>query len=923
PALAAARRLFPDIPAAFSLSGALEDGLLALRHGRLSLSARAAGLNAAASGLSVSRLRSALAASLSLDDPRLVSLSLSALSADSLSLPDNGALSALSSDSLSFLLDARGPAPLLSGSGLVRFASWDAPDGLVRRGSLRFRASAALAPAPSLRALTASLSADALFSGDSLIRGASLSADLLPDGSWAVKGRADSLSSPSWSVLRPAAEGTLVPSERGLRFSGLVTVEGASLSGLAASLPRASLTVSTLTVAPDGSLSLEPSPLSLPFGAGALSLAASGDSFSSRIELAVSDLSSLTSSFPLLSDGGRNAFSGSASLSADLSSGRGGLSLSLSASLALDGWSLPGLYGSEGENLSASLDASLSLPPGRSDALFSLRCRLRPGDLMVGDYFFSLSDELDLRARGVLDPSSGDGSLSSFSLSFPLLFASLRGGATFSRWSPVSVEAAVSALDLRKTTDFFYTSQLAPGDEPLFSAEGVFDLKAAWKAAPGALPVLTLSLSGKDAAFELSPSSPSSLVAVFDGDAAASLRIEAAPDGGSRCSLSLSAPGLSLIYGPASASLAPLSLSASLALAAAGGFSLSGRLETGGSLSVEGASPGSFLLSVEGMRLDFPFSLASSAAFDTPEAPAGSLAFSSLSLAGLKARSPRLPLRLSRNRLELPSGLVLEGEGGALSIGAFLVRDVLNPAAGGGAVVETSSLHMRPVLDALGLPPFDGLLSLSWRASVGEDGLRLSGSARLKAFGGSLTLEDPFFAPGRYPSFGFAELLVENIDLFALTSSFEGYAASVSGNLCGYVRDFVWAYGEPQRFRLWLHTVPMKGRRQIITAGVVNVIALNSPEVRSAMKLFNLTRFPYAYIRLGARLENGVISVSNLPDGAPGGRDNILLKGKRAGFFRLILRVAGSVRGDWRSVWGSVKEAVNSLGSGASLEIVH
>ena len=193
----------------------------------------------------------------------------------------------------------------------------------------------------------------------------------------------------------------------------------------------------------------------------------------------------------------------------------------------------------------------------------------------------------------------------------------------------------------------------------------------------------------------------------------------------------------------------------------------------------------------------------------------------------------------------------------------------------------------------------------------------------LEAFGGEASLGMPYISMGKYPAFGFDELLFNGIDMLTLTRSFEGFA-SLSGIFDGYVKDFQYRYDAPQRFKLWLHNVRRKGVKQVITAGIVNVIALNSAEVRAAMKLLNMEKFKYKFLRIGASVEDGVLRLSSARDGAPVEYEQaILLMGKRSGFLRLILRVAGRVEGDWTAVWGSLKKSVTSMKEGSGLEVIH
>ncbi|MDZ7815186.1 MAG: hypothetical protein U5N86_04005 [Planctomycetota bacterium] len=240
--------------------------------------------------------------------------------------------------------------------------------------------------------------------------------------------------------------------------------------------------------------------------------------------------------------------------------------------------------------------------------------------------------------------------------------------------------------------------------------------------------------------------------------------------------------------------------------------------------------------------------------------------------------------------------------------------------------ISFEDIDTRYVAGEFGIDAFEGDVDGEYTVSLSEGRFDISGGGVLTAFGGDISFGSFYFVPGKYPEFGFDSVEFHDVDLMLMTAPFEDIAASISGNLQGYIRDFKWSYGSPSAFRIWLHSEPFPGREQRITAGVVNTIE----EARKHMDTFNLEIFDYKYIHIGAKLERGIVQISGLPEGEPGtAEQNVLLMGDRMflfslgkiSIFRMIIRVAGAARGDWPTVWGSIQRAIENIESGEGLEV--
>ncbi len=656
----------------------------------------------------------------------------------------------------------------------------------------------------------------------------------------------------------------------------------------------------------------------LPFASGHASFNYGGEVSSATISAKLSNIQAALNAMPTIAELVPGEFDGEAELSAkaDIVSGVVNAEFALSTAIAGYEISEPEIMG---EGFGAKLSGSIQLKDGAVQD-FKVQTAITVGDLLAGNYYFSIAEEFTASAQGSYGEEKGL-EISSASLKFARLFDEIRiNSASVAPNGDVTADLAISGLNIDRTIKFFYTEQLAKGEEVLYRARGTANGKMSLRSAGATLDAnVVLDCMGFSCSLK-----PYRGATPIDLQTDELLQISAgfhAEGQDPRINAQLNAGKLFFGYGDVIGELETLSFGSLFDLSK-GGLLADGVLKASGFAELDGPNEGVDILSLHDFELELPFRFANTALHGS-ELKEGILLAKSLSFAGYVEKDVILTLTVWDNLLRITEPIHLRSGDSEILISDFVINDFTLNNRKGGVKIALQHVSTQILLDSMGLDAFEGVIEGGFDGTIDGTGMSLKGSAVLSAFGGTVSITDPYFIAGRYSQFGFSEVIIENIDLLEMTSAFEGYAASVSGNISGYIKNFAYAYGSPSKFELWLHTDKKKGRKQLITAGVVNVIALNSSEVRTAMKIFNLTKFKYKYIRIGASLREGRLRVSSAPDGRPveGEKESILLMGQRSGFFRLILRVAGKVEGDWRSIWSSIKSAVKSIGEGGELEV--
>jgi len=660
----------------------------------------------------------------------------------------------------------------------------------------------------------------------------------------------------------------------------------------------------------------------LPFANGSASGEMNPNSSAVSLKISLADIAAALDMVPEIKKMLEATLKGHLDFNGKLSQAAGIMSAEGGSTIALTEYSLDKL-----EVMGTSFDAVVSgqISVGKDAILFDVKADLKGGEMMVGSMYFDVLDRTTIEAKGEYSLADGTLTLASLILSAPgrcerfeLSNTVIGPGGSVVRGS-----ATFAGADIGKILDIFYIKQMAPGEKPRFTGKGLASGTVDFDISPDrANCVVRVSIEGfscgvtpfrggKPVLAEFS--STVNLLATVSRDAEGSLTFDAGLSSGKLLA------GLSSIL----AEFDGLNLKMN-GSSAGSDWSVGGKLTAAGSATIAGTRIDVDLLAANNFAIDLPFLVSSKDLADPPPVQAGKLTAKRLAMAGFEAKELELGLTLWNNVFATDRELKLEAGAGSINLGVLRIDSLTSPSRHGDSILELKDVGTSVIMEAMALTSFDGVITGKFGVNLSGSAFTFPGRADLKMFGGEVSITDFHFKAERYPEFGFAEMVITNIDLYELTKPFQSFAASVAGNLCGYVRNFRYSGGEPVSFDLWLHTEPYAGRKQLITAGIVNVIALNSEEVRTAMKFFNLETSAYKYIRIGASVRDGKLRISSAPDGkSVSEAESILLMGKKTSILgtRLILRVAGNVEGDWRAVWGSLAEGIGGMQAGNKLKV--
>jgi hypothetical protein len=263
--------------------------------------------------------------------------------------------------------------------------------------------------------------------------------------------------------------------------------------------------------------------------------------------------------------------------------------------------------------------------------------------------------------------------------------------------------------------------------------------------------------------------------------------------------------------------------------------------------------------------------------------PHGSLSIQSAALPFLSEQSLNLPLTAKPNQLFLAMPVTLKVSGGDLEFDPVQFAHLLS-----GFSVETGlsvDLHdIRPFLSEIWSKPPEGSVKGKLQPIRFEKGaLSTRGEIEVKTAGGEIVLYDlgaeGLFTPA--PLF----MLNGRINDLSLTELTQDTTfGKIEGSIQGTIRNLHIAYGQPQRFDLFMETVEKEDQRQRISVRAVDNIARigggQSPFMGVAGTFASFFReFPYDKIGIRASLENDVFRVNGTIK--EGGKEYLV---KRSGF---------------------------------------
>ncbi|MFP4036189.1 MAG: hypothetical protein ACLFUE_01575, partial [Desulfobacteraceae bacterium] len=273
-------------------------------------------------------------------------------------------------------------------------------------------------------------------------------------------------------------------------------------------------------------------------------------------------------------------------------------------------------------------------------------------------------------------------------------------------------------------------------------------------------------------------------------------------------------------------------------------------------------------IGLNGLDLSLPFIYRSNGrGRATDPAPTGSLSVEALEIPPLPVQGVSLPIEAEANRLLVPHQAEVLIPGGVVRLGPWDFE--LRP--GRGLLAETSlsldEMELRPLLSRIWPGSPQGVVTGALDPVTYREGvLSTGGGLEAAAFGGRIMISD-ISASGvfsRTPSLHL-DARWEDLDLEQITSGTS--FGLVRGVLTGWVRDLEFAYGQPQKFELFLETIPVKGVDQRISVKAVDNISKigggGSPFAGMAGIFASLFKeFPYEKIGIRASLENDVFKIN-------------------------------------------------------------
>lgn len=259
----------------------------------------------------------------------------------------------------------------------------------------------------------------------------------------------------------------------------------------------------------------------------------------------------------------------------------------------------------------------------------------------------------------------------------------------------------------------------------------------------------------------------------------------------------------------------------------------------------------------------------------------GSLRIESAAFPMLPTQSFTFHLEARPNQLSSPSSTRMTVPGGEIEWGPFVLNDPLSPAFSLVTSLNVNDVQLDQILTKAWEKPLRG--SARGRLDPIEiSGDEISSKGKIEAdfFGGTLSIMNP----GIYGIFSITPVVYldaqwEGLLLGELT---EGTPfGKVEGVLKGHARGIEIAGREPQKFDLFLETVPQEGLPQTISTKAVDNISQIGGGQSALTGVFAsfFKEFPYEKIGIHASLENDLFRINGTIK--EGGTEYIV---KRGGF---------------------------------------
>ncbi|MBI5593434.1 MAG: hypothetical protein HY881_23515 [Deltaproteobacteria bacterium] len=271
--------------------------------------------------------------------------------------------------------------------------------------------------------------------------------------------------------------------------------------------------------------------------------------------------------------------------------------------------------------------------------------------------------------------------------------------------------------------------------------------------------------------------------------------------------------------------------------------------------------------SLKGIHLDLPVWYRTGSAQTPVDAHKGKLEVQSVTLPLLPEQSLSLLLDAGPNRISVDSPTVIHVPGGDLRLGPVEANNIFSPDITVQSRLAFEGLKLRPLLSGfMALPPRGTLTGMLDPVRYERNTVTSQGEIAAEVFGGKMIVSD-LGASGVLTSTPVLKLNAHWDDLRLTEMTKDTGFGKIEGVLKGCINDFEIAYGQPQKFVLFLETVPKKGVPQTISIQAVDNIAQigggQSPFVGLAGAFASVfKKFTYEKIGIRASLENDMFTVN-------------------------------------------------------------
>jgi hypothetical protein len=274
-------------------------------------------------------------------------------------------------------------------------------------------------------------------------------------------------------------------------------------------------------------------------------------------------------------------------------------------------------------------------------------------------------------------------------------------------------------------------------------------------------------------------------------------------------------------------------------------------------------------IALKGIDLDLPVWYRTGVAKTPVKTLSGKLEIQSITVPLLPEQPLSILLDTGPNRISVEAPTVIQVPGGDVRLGSVQVEKLFGPDLTIHTRLEFDDIKLQPLLSKIWTRPLKGTLTGRLNPIRYENhAVTTIGELRAEVFEGKIILSD-LGASGVFTSAPVFKLNVKWEDLLLSEMTTDTAFGTIEGVLEGQVRDVEMAYGQPQRFNLFLETVQTKGISQKISVKAVENIAQigggQSPFIGLAGAFASFfKKFPYEKIGIRASLENDVFTVNGI-----------------------------------------------------------